>query len=94
MYQYQPVRPNDRYPRWRIAPLIGYDAAMPSTFDSGDAVTITGGTFQGFTGTVDGPRDGGLSVLFTIFGRHTPIVVSLDLLRPKRPEDNDPIPPI
>ena len=65
-------------------------ATNTDDFQPGDAVTITGGTFEGYTGTIDSERDGELIVFITIFGRHTPVAIRPELLRQKRPDDLDP----
>jgi len=65
-------------------------ATNADDFKPGDSVTVTSGTFEGFTGIVEGPDDGGVIVVITIYGRPTPIVVAPELLQQKRPDDHDP----
>jgi transcription antitermination factor NusG len=51
-------------------------ATNADDFKPGDSVTVTSGTFEGFTGIVEGPKDGEVMIVITIFGRPTPIVVA------------------
>ncbi|HTQ39085.1 MAG TPA: KOW motif-containing protein [Pirellulales bacterium] len=58
-------------------------ATNADDFKPGDSITVTSGTFEGFTGIVEGSKDGDVTIIITIFGRPTPIVVTPELLRLK-----------
>jgi hypothetical protein len=72
---------------------IGYNANMETGFKPGDAVVVLGGTFEGYTGTVERVDGGTAYVTLVIFGRVTPAIpIAAEDLRAKRPDDKDPLP--